>query len=85
MDLVGNASEWVADWYNWADYSALPSSNPFVDGPLWNHCVRGSAWYDPTGSPEWEILLSRTSARNSSHVDHDPRIGFRCASQADGN
>lgn len=79
MDMSGNASEWTADWYNWGDYSALPVRNPFVSGPPWNHVVRGSAWYDPAGNAEWVKLMSRAPARNSSHVDQDPRIGFRCA------
>jgi len=85
MDAVGNVSEWAADYYNWADYSALPVINPFVDAPPYNHVVRGSAWYDPTGNAKWQMLLSRTFARNSSHVDHDPRIGFRCAKSTDGS
>lgn len=42
LDLAGNASEWVADWYNWSDYARLPSHNPVVSGPSWNHCLRGS-------------------------------------------
>jgi formylglycine-generating enzyme required for sulfatase activity len=34
LDMVGNASEWAADWYNWADYSALPITFP----PSRNSC-----------------------------------------------
>lgn len=79
FDLVGNASEWVADWYNWADYSGLPAVNPFVNGPSWSRCVRGSAWLDPAAGQAWVEMSSRCSARNSSHVSQDYRIGFRCA------
>lgn len=79
MDLVGNASEWVADWYNWSDYSAMPAQNPRGLGPPWNHSVRGSAWYDPQGAKGWAQEQSRCSARNSSHETQDPRTGFRCA------
>ncbi|MBM4461073.1 MAG: formylglycine-generating enzyme family protein [Chloroflexi bacterium] len=79
LDMVGNSSEWVADWYNWADYSKLPLRNPLVVGPPWNHCLRGSAWADPTGEPAWTQSLSRCSARNSAHETSDPRVGFRCA------
>jgi formylglycine-generating enzyme required for sulfatase activity len=79
MDLVGNASEWIADWYNWSDYSTLPAQNPRGLGPPWNHCVRGSAWYDPQGAKGWAQEQSRCSARNSSHETEDPRTGFRCA------
>lgn len=79
LDMVGNASEWVADWYNWSDYSKLPARNPVVIGPPWNHCLRGSAWADPAGTPAWTQALSRCAARNSSHADSEPRAGFRCA------
>jgi|GEM_PF-789933 len=79
LDMVGNASEWVADWYNWSDYSKLPAHNPLVTGPPWNHCLRGTAWCDPAGTPAWTQTLSRCSARNSAHETSDPRVGFRCA------
>ncbi|HSD83740.1 MAG TPA: SUMF1/EgtB/PvdO family nonheme iron enzyme, partial [Anaerolineae bacterium] len=79
LDLVGNASEWVEDWYNWGDYKDLPSQNPRNLGPPWNHCLRGTPWFDPYGSTSWTQEMSRCSARNSSHETQDPRVGFRCA------
>ncbi len=85
MDMVGNASEWVADWYNWGDYSGLPSSNPLGMGPPWNRSVRGSPWYDPVGTAAWVQTMSRVSARSSSHESRDPRIGFRCARSIPGS
>jgi formylglycine-generating enzyme required for sulfatase activity len=80
MDLAGNASEWVLDWYNWGDYSNLPARNPQGLGPQWNHCLRGSSWYIPYGDGGEGQAKSRCSARNSSHAGNsDPRAGFRCA------
>ncbi len=79
VDLVGNASEWVEDWYNWSDYQDLPPQNPRGMGPPWNHSLRGSSWFDPYGSTSWTPAMSRCSARNSSHETQDPRVGFRCA------
>ena len=79
VDLAGNASEWVWDWYNWSDYQSLPTQNPRNMGPPWNHCLRGSSWFDPYGSTNWVQEMSRCSARNSSHETRDPRVGFRCA------
>lgn len=79
MDMIGNAAEWVWDWYNWSNYSQIPTRSPRVTGPPWNHCVRGSPWRDPVGTADWVKIMSRCSARNSSHEVRDPRTGFRCA------
>ncbi len=79
MDMVGNVSEWVSDWYVNADYSQLPLRNPQTLEPHWNHALRGSTWYDPNGGPDWVKNQSRCSARNSSHDLLDARIGLRCA------
>jgi sulfatase modifying factor 1 len=80
LDMAGNVSEWVADYYNWAGYAGLPRRDPLVLSPPWNHVFRGSAWFDPVGNAGWVRLQSRCAARNSAHIDVDPRIGFRCAS-----
>jgi formylglycine-generating enzyme required for sulfatase activity len=79
MDLVGNASEWVFDWYNWSDFSELPSHNPIGTGPPWNHSLRGSSWFNPMADENWIQNNSRCAACNSSHSTTDSRVGFRCA------
>jgi formylglycine-generating enzyme required for sulfatase activity len=81
---VGNASEWLVDWYNWAGYDDLSTENPVGLGPPWNHVIRGSSWYEPYDSAEQLADRSRCAARNSSHVDLSPRIGFRCAMDGAG-
>lgn len=82
-DLVGNASEWVADYYNWDGYWQVSTSNPLVVEPPWNHVVRGSAWLMPYGSLLGGYDVNRCTARSSSHGDtSDPRMGFRCALSA---
>jgi formylglycine-generating enzyme required for sulfatase activity len=82
MDLVGSASEWVYDWYNWSDYSKMPDRNPVGQTPPWNHCVRGSAWYDPASTAVQVQDSSRCAARNSAHGSESPLIGFRCTGSA---
>ena len=79
-DLVGNASEWTADHYNWDGYWNTSTQNPLVSQPPWNHVVRGSSWWMPYGISPAGIDLNRCSSRSSSHGDtRDARIGFRCA------
>jgi len=83
-DLVGNASEWVADYYNWDGYREINTRNPFVLEPTWNHVLRGSAWLMPYGGLLDGHDTSRCAARSSSHGDtRDARIGFRCAFNAE--
>jgi formylglycine-generating enzyme required for sulfatase activity len=80
LDLVGNASEWTADRYNWDGYGQLSAVNPLVLEPTWNHVLRGSAWLMPFGTTLDGYDYSRCSARSSSHGDtRDARMGFRCA------
>ena len=78
MDMVGNASEWVADWYNWDGYWDLPDRNPVSLGPEWNRSLRGSSWV-PYRVAGWSQERSRCSARDSTHRGvPDARFGFRC-------
>ena len=79
LDLAGNASEWVLDWYSWQGYENLPLHNPVGVSPLWNHSLRGSGWVDRDGEQERVADLSRCARRNSAHTSNDPRLGFRCA------
>lgn len=79
LDMVGNASEWVLDWYNWSGYAEMSVTNPVNTEPPWNHSLRGSGWFDLYRDQDLASDQSRCSARNSSHSYDDPRVGFRCA------
>ncbi len=79
LDMVGNASEWVLDWYNWSGYEEMSRINPLNTQPPWNHSLRGSGWVNRSGEQGLASDQSRCSARNSSHSYDDPRVGFRCA------
>jgi iron(II)-dependent oxidoreductase len=78
-DMIGNAAEWVSDWYNVEGYAGLPHQDPMSTGPLWNHVVRGNGWFSRAGWEHTVAELSRCGARSASHSFDDPRVGFRCA------
>jgi formylglycine-generating enzyme required for sulfatase activity len=71
LDMMGNASEWVSDWYSGTYYTTSPYLNP--PGPLtgeWKVTRGGS--YDSGGA------LVAARAGNGLEVGH-LSSGFRCA------
>jgi hypothetical protein len=76
LDLLGNAVEWVADWYG--PYPASPRTNP--TGPEIGdaHVLRGGSWYN---NPYWVYATNREGG--SPTAPRIPTIGFRCARPAE--
>ena len=80
VDMSGNVSEWVADWYAEDYYSRSPDKNPH--GPPSGHyrVIRGGSW---KAAPRAGIDPFRVSNRYSftpgTRLDY---IGFRCAHDA---
>ncbi len=74
--MAGNASEWVADWYDRMYYEESPEKNP--PGPIEGarKVYRGGSWEDP---PKWLQVTARRSAEPNFPIDaNDLTIGFRC-------
>jgi formylglycine-generating enzyme required for sulfatase activity len=71
-DVLGNASEWVNDWYDQKYYQNSPSQDPPGPASGQMRVLRGGSWEHPP----WFV---RVSDRNK----HDPALtydsyGFRC-------
>jgi formylglycine-generating enzyme required for sulfatase activity len=72
LDMAGNVSEWVLDWYDEDYYRLAPVDNPTgpVDGEF--RVIRGGSWFSPARSV-------RTSFRHWNLPDKGfDSSGFRC-------
>lgn len=76
VDMAGNVSEWVADYFSAEGYKGLPDANPVRDTPLNNEktrAVRGGSWMTPR-----TLMLSYL--REGAAADERSNLrGFRCA------
>ena len=74
-DMLGNASEWVADWYSPTYYQTSPAQDP--QGPPGGEMRvrRGAAW-------PGNVIFVRFSARLGTNPEQRlNNIGFRCVIQ----
>jgi len=88
-DMIGNVTEWVADWFGEDYYASSPATDP--PGPEtgeWR-VVRGGAWLDVDGKLVGYDEPLRASDRGAAYPGNfsldifpDPlrdAVGFRCA------
>jgi formylglycine-generating enzyme required for sulfatase activity len=71
-DSLGNAWEWVADWYDEKYYGRSPAQDPTGPSSGQFRVLRGGAW----NSPSYHARVSDRIAHESSTVDIV--FGFRC-------
>ncbi len=88
FDMVGNAEEWVADWWTptWAECGADclgdnpkgPCGGAEPCGDLKYRAVRGGSWY-------WPAEHANGYHRRRNHPNNKPfhHFGFRCAKSLD--
>ncbi len=71
--MAGNASEWVADWYDREYYQKSPEKNPTGPAQGDKRVLRGGSWADLPAA-------LRVTARFSAEPEFEDRtVGFRCA------
>jgi len=72
LDMAGNVSEWVMDWFDADYYSNSPVRNPSGPTSGSERVVRGGSWNEP-GS------YARSALRYGVTMEHgNPTLGFRC-------
>ncbi len=72
VGMAGNASEWVADWYDFSYYSYSPELNPIGPESGEKKVVRGGAWSS-------NAITGRSARRAYLSPDHRYAFyGFRC-------
>jgi eukaryotic-like serine/threonine-protein kinase len=73
LDMAGNVSEWVNDWWSSTYYGSSPVSNPPGPTSGTTKVLRGGDWY---GTWNWLRVADRGGY---SLGDRYKFIGFRCA------
>jgi formylglycine-generating enzyme len=73
---VGNAAEWVADWYAPDYYQKSPTENPKGPETGTHKVIRGGGWW--CKSEHCEV----TDRRQELPTTKTSSIGFRCAMDA---
>jgi formylglycine-generating enzyme required for sulfatase activity len=76
LDMAGNASEWVQDWFEPYYYLKAPNADPKGPNGMLLKVVRGGSWLKPARS-------MRTADRDYGFPDdRQSGTGFRCAREA---
>jgi formylglycine-generating enzyme len=72
-DMIGNVSEWTADWYDETYYQNSPERNPKGPSSGQARVIRGGSW---VGGPGHVRSATRGGGTPTARVN---AVGFRCA------
>jgi eukaryotic-like serine/threonine-protein kinase len=76
LDMAGNVSEWVNDWYSSNYYISSPYENPLGPPSGTYKLVRGGTWF--TNWYNIRVVVRGPNLNCPLYADH--YVGFRCAS-----
>lgn len=77
LNMAGNVSEWVGDWYDADYYATSPSENPAGPATAEYRATRGGSWGNPN------LWCWRGAHRGYDQPwGQRPHFGFRCARPA---
>ena len=68
-DMLGNVSEWCADWFSPEYYKGSPSADPAGPSSGVERVIRGGSW--------WNAASCRSAARVGAEDDGNETTGFR--------
>jgi serine/threonine-protein kinase len=72
LNMAGNVSEWVSDWYAEDYYSRSPDSNPQGPDSGKYRVIRGGSW-------NYFVISARAASRNwYSPTNTSNMVGYRC-------
>jgi formylglycine-generating enzyme required for sulfatase activity len=70
LDMAGNVTEWVSDWYDPSYYAVSPQQNPQGPDSGQYRVARGGSWED--------VFLIIRAAYRVAYPPDEVAIGFRC-------
>ena len=73
LDMAGNVSEWVSDWYSDDYYVLADPNNPQGAATGEYRIMRGSSWFD------WDADVALSVFTVHRPQNYDILYGFRCA------
>ncbi len=73
LDMAGNVSEWVGDFYADQYYGSSPTNNPSGPASGYQRVMRGRSWIGDFG----DVRTTARMATDPTYASDD--LGFRCA------